>query len=99
MRTMLAMTLTMAAFAAPSLAETNRCADRNAITEKLTSGYGEKYVGGGLRNEESIFEVWQSEEHGTWTILMTMPDGRSCVMAAGTDWRDTLPQRAAGIPG
>jgi hypothetical protein len=100
MRTTLAMTLAAVTVAAPAFAENaGRCAERTAITERLKSGYGEQYVGGGLRNAESIFEVWQSAEHGTWTILMTLPDGRSCVMAAGTNWRDSLPEQAAGIPG
>lgn len=100
MRTIMALTIAVTTVAAPAFAENaGRCADRTAITERLKTGYGEQYVGGGLRNEESIFEVWQSDEHGTWTILMTLPDGRSCVMAAGTNWRDTLPGQAAGIKG
>jgi hypothetical protein len=98
MRTILTLILA-AAIAAPAAAQTKRCAEREMITERLTSGYGETFAGGGMRNQESIFEVWLSPENGTWTILMTTPDGRSCVMAAGTDWRDALPEKAAGIPG
>jgi len=99
MRTLLALILS-AAFAAPASAQAQPCADRTDITDRLLNGYGEKFVGGGLRNANSIYEVWQSEESGTWTILLTTPDGKSCVMAAGTDWRDALPnQTPAGIPG
>ncbi|MBT8476684.1 MAG: hypothetical protein KJO78_14575 [Alphaproteobacteria bacterium] len=75
------------------------CAERAKITDRLKTGYGERYSGGGLRNAESIFEVWMSEEKGTWTILMTMADGRSCVMASGTNWRNALPEQPAGVPG
>lgn len=77
------------------------CAERNTVTERLQSSYGESFAGGGVRNEKSIFEVWMSEEKGTWTILMTMADGRACVMASGTDWRMPLPTDTtpSGIPG
>ena len=84
---------------ASTQAQTNQCADRGLITERLKANYGEKFAGGGLRNSESIFEVWMSSETGTWTIIMTTPAGLSCVMAAGTDWRDALPEVPAGIPG
>lgn len=98
MRTILALTLAASA-ASPALAETKNCADRAKITQRLEAGYGEKFAGGGLRNSESIYEVWMSDDSGTWTILMTRPDGTACVMAAGTNWREALPETAAGIPG
>ncbi len=76
------------------------CAERADITNRLKTGYGESYAGGGLRNSESVFEIWMSEEKGTWTILMTMANGRSCVMASGTNWRKAMPEvEPAGIPG
>lgn len=98
MRILTALTLAVA-LAVPAHAETQSCADRDTITERLTSGYGEKFAGGGLRNSDSIYEVWMSDDSGTWTILMTKPDGTSCVMAAGTNWREALPEKVAGIPG
>lgn len=87
--------------ASSAAAQTQNCAQRDTITERLKTGYGETFAGGGLRNAESIFEVWKSDENGTWTILMTTPDGRSCVMAAGTDWHNSMPgmEKPVGIPG
>ena len=87
------------ATSSPALAQ-QVCAERDAVTDRLKTKYGEHFAGGGLRNAKAIFEVWMSEEQGTWTILMTTPDGKSCVMASGTDWRDALPTtEPAGIPG
>ena len=90
----LAMMLPSIAFA-----QTN-CSDRESIVTRLEAGYGEAFAGGGLRNAQQVFEVWMSEEKGTWTILMTRSDGKSCIMASGTNWRDStgvkLPK---GIPG
>ena len=64
------------------------CATRDKVVERLSTGYGESFVGGGLQSETKIFEVWFSEKEGTWTILMTKSDGTSCIMAAGTNWRE-----------
>ena len=77
------------------------CAARDSVVQKLETGYGETFGGGGMQNSTRIIEVWFSEEKGTWTILMTHADGKSCIMASGTNWRDGLPglEKPAGIPG
>ena len=92
-------TLAVVAAMAPGLlhAQSN-CAARDQVVDRLSGKYGEAFSGGGLRNSESIFEVWLSKEKGTWTILMTRADGISCIMASGTNWRDGL-NVPAGIPG
>ncbi len=78
-------------------AQTN-CASRDQVVDRLEMKYGEAFSGGGLRNAESVFEVWLSEEKGTWTILMTRSDGISCIMASGTNWREGI-KVPAGVPG
>lgn len=90
------MTLIPAAATAQSF-----CAERDSVVQKLETGYGEAFAGGGLQNANRVFEVWMSEEKGTWTILMTRSDGVSCVMATGTNWRDgmAIKKTPAGIPG
>ena len=76
------------------------CAERSAIIERLSLKWGESFAGGGLQSETSVFEVWMSEEKGTWTILKTSADGMSCVMATGTNWRNVSPEaQPAGIRG
>ena len=32
---------------------------------------------------DGVVETFASEDTGTWTILMTMPNGTACLMAAG----------------
>ena len=94
-------TLAASAVSIPTLALSHQFfADRQAITDRLITGNGYAYAGGGLRNGNSVFEIWKSDEKGTWTILMTMADGRSCVMASGTNWREpNAIKQPAGIPG
>ena len=86
----------------PSIASAqSNCAARDRVVKTLEEDYSEAFAGGGLQSATKIIEVWFSEEHGTWTVLMTRPDGTSCVMASGTDWRESLPgaARPVGIPG
>ena len=77
------------ALAAPTTIQAQTaCADRDDLVANLETRYGEAFAGGGLQNAQQIVEVWFSEEQGTWTVLMTRADGRSCIMASGTNWRD-----------
>ena len=94
-------TLAIAAALLPNAlyAQTN-CAVRDVVVDKLSLKYGEAFAGGGLQTTQQIFEVWFSQEKGTWTILMTRADGVSCIMASGTNWRDgVLTNQPTGIPG
>jgi hypothetical protein len=34
--------------------------------------------------------VFASEASGTWTITVTLPDGRTCLIASGRDWEDRM---------
>jgi len=79
----------------------NQCANRDHVVAKLESGYGETFGGGGLQTSTRVFEVWFSEEKGTWTILMTKADGTTCIMASGTNWREASPnmKQPAGVKG
>jgi hypothetical protein len=51
----------------------------------------------GLHQNNTLLEVYASEETGTWTILVTRPDGVACLIAAGQMWDGTpAPARARG---
>ena len=91
-------TLAVAAAILPgALHAQSNCGARDSVVDKLAVKYGEAFAGGGLQNAESVFEVWSSEEKGTWTILLTRADGISCIVAHGTNWQ-VPDQLIAGIP-
>ena len=71
--------------AAPASAQT-ACADRAAIVKRLAEKYGESVQGLGIHNNNGVIEIYVSEETGTWTILITTPNGMTCLMAAGQSW-------------
>jgi len=74
----------------PSLpAQAAGCAKREQVVERLKTRYSESLTAGGLqasRNSQTIVEVWASKETGTFTVILTTPEGMSCVVATGTDW-------------
>ena len=62
------------------------CAARDTVVQKLHDRFGEVLRSLGLHQSDGIVEVYSSEATGTWTILMTRPDGMSCLIAAGQLW-------------
>ena len=80
-------------FAAPAAAET-KCGDRGDILKHLSRNYKEAPVAMGLVSNGNVLEVLSSG-NGSWTIIITRPDGKSCVMAVGEAW-DKVPTLVAG---
>lgn len=77
----------MAATAPPAYAAS--CAMRDTLVEGLKSKFSETLTAGGLQGSQTtatLIEVWASEQNGTFTVIITNPQGVSCVVAAGTDW-------------
>ena len=74
------------------------CASRDTVVDRLEARYAETFSAGGLQSKQSgqtLVEVFASEENGTFTILLTMPSGLACVVAAGTDWHQVTPAKPA----
>jgi hypothetical protein len=62
------------------------CGDRAQIVERLAEGYGESRQSMGLGSNNAVMEVYASEETGTWTITVTMPNGMMCLVASGRSY-------------
>lgn len=73
----------LALHAANAQTTTASCAEREQVVERLASKYGETRQSVGLARNNSVMEVFASEETGTWTIALTLPDGMTCLIAAG----------------
>lgn len=91
----LTLTFGMAAAAPPLLAAT--CGLRDSLVEQLRNKYSEELTVGGLQDAggvQSVMEIWASDETGTYTVLVSAPNGISCVVAAGTDFFKAAPKPA-----
>jgi hypothetical protein len=84
----------VAAFASPPAYSQAICGKHAQIARQLESDYSEKRLGLGLASNGAVLEVYTATD-GNWTILMTFPDGRSCLMAEGEGWA-TTPAAATG---
>lgn len=87
-----------AALAPPAMAQSTVCMPRDALTASLQTKYSETLGGGGLQSAGRLIELWRSVETGTFTIILTRPNGTSCVLASGAHWYDALaaPDGVAG---
>lgn len=73
------------------------CGARDAVIARLQTKYGETRQGYGLQRGASVVEVFASDATGSWTILLTTPNGVSCLVAAGEHWAP-IATAAAGTP-
>lgn len=74
------------------------CADREKILTSLAREYSEAPKELGLANNGNVIELLTTRDGRTWTILMTRPDGKACVIAAGEAWEAVPAQMAGGQP-
>jgi len=76
--------------AIPAHAQISNCGPRDDVVGRLSSTYGETRRGIGLGTQNRVVEVFASDTSGTWTITVTMPDGRMCLLASGQSWEDRM---------
>lgn len=69
------------------------CGSHDAIVDYLKKNYSESRQALGLTMDGALIELYVSAG-GTWSVLLTVPHGASCLIAAGTDWQ-TIPPPVA----
>lgn len=70
------------------------CDAHEAVIKTLKGKFEEKPVAMGLAGNGTVVEVLSSPD-GSWSIVMTAPNGLTCLLAAGDYWQD-VPERLAG---
>lgn len=64
-----------------------QCGTRALVLGQLTEKYGETLHGMGMANNNSVMEVYASPSSGSWTITVSLPDGRMCLVASGQGYQ------------
>jgi hypothetical protein len=64
------------------------CAERDSVVARLAEGYGETRQVIGLGANNSLVEVYASDDTGTWTITVTLPNGMTCLVASGQSYEE-----------
>ncbi len=82
----LALSAGFALVASTAVAQT-QCNERENVLELLAKKYQETPIAAGVTNTGGLVEVLTDTKGGTWTIIVTTPQGMSCLVAAGEGWR------------
>jgi hypothetical protein len=69
-----------------------QCGSRDAVTITLAERYGEVRQALGLAQNGVVMELYAAQS-GSWTIVITRPDGMTCLLAAGEEFQ-SIPQVA-----
>lgn len=83
---LLSATMFMLAFVQPATAQQPACTKRADVIGHLANKYSEAPVAIGLANNGGVIEVLSSHAGDSWTIIITMPNGTACMVAAGESW-------------
>ena len=62
------------------------CDSRPTVIADLKKGYAEEPTALGVTTAGTVMELWTSTNGKTWTLIVTLTNGRSCVVGAGDDW-------------
>jgi hypothetical protein len=75
----------VAVSALPAGAQMSLCGERAQLVEQLKTRYKESLRATGLIAANGSAELYLSDE-GTWTLIATLANGKSCIIAAGHSW-------------
>ena len=74
------------------------CGTRDAFVKALANKYHEIPTSAAMSRQMDgsiiVLEVLKSKNGETWTILVTTPDKKTCIIAAGQNWADVVPEPA-----
>ena len=52
----------------------------------LTDVLGAERHGMGLRDPDTMLDVWVTQQDGAWMIVQSYANGTSCIVAMGEHW-------------
>ena len=86
------LTLILAPCLALPAAAQSACGKRDDIVKIITNKYKEVPRALAIAGQSNLLEVYASEG-GSWTILITQPQGAACIVAAGQSWEEFPAQK------
>ena len=79
-----AVAITLLASAIPAYGQAT-CATREQIVDFLRTQFEETMIAAGVDQSGNLVQVFSSEA-GSWTIIVTIPGGPTCLLSAGDGW-------------
>jgi hypothetical protein len=71
------------------------CGPHTDVIKALGDRFHETQSATALTSAGTLLEVLTANDGATWTIIVSRPDGLSCVVAAGQNWQDKSNQASA----
>jgi hypothetical protein len=93
------MLVAMSAIPVAAATASPPCASRPEFLKQLSKRFNEEPVALGLTNNGSLIELLASDDGSTWTIMISRPNGSSCLIAAGEGWEEMKRVAAKGERG
>jgi len=91
-RPLLALAWVLGLVAVPATASAQpACTDRADVVGHLAEKYSENTVALGVVTNGAVVEVLTGKNGATWSIIITRPDGTSCMVASGEGWETLAP--------
>jgi hypothetical protein len=85
----------MALMAATSTAAAQSvCGTRETLLKQLDKEYQEAPIGIGLASNGAVVELLTSNG-GTWTLMVTRPNGMTCLIGTGEAWQPVVRKASA----
>ena len=75
------------------------CQNREHLVQTLENRYKESLESVGMQGSKQLLEIWSAQETGSFTVLITKPNGISCVVASGSNWQKFETVADKGIAG
>jgi len=82
----------------PAQAQRQQCDERTKVLGHLAKKYQEAPVAIGVTSAGGLVEVLSTGDGNTWTIIVSNPNGVSCLLAAGEGWRAIQFDKSARDP-
>jgi hypothetical protein len=74
------------------------CGPRKALLTTLTNSRDPQPSSVALTNDGQLLEVVKSDSDLAWAILITSPQGLSCIIASGNNWQNKKVDRVVQDP-
>lgn len=66
-----------------SQSQTRNCAPRDHVLKQLGDRFSEQRQSIGIAQNNTIVELFAAPTTGTWSIIVTAPNGTTCLIASG----------------
>lgn len=64
------------------------CMPHDELRVELHKNFLEAPAAIAIANNGALIELYAKRDRSSWTLMMTRPDGTSCVLVAGEEWND-----------